>query len=119
MAVQVTRHDSAESLPIITNTQNLILYPITSSTSSFPPEIKMPISEFIIATLKSPVAKAALTHIRTASPPIFSAVKGSLHSSSGHILTHNGQDISSEHKPLLALGNAPHTRQHPDSASNQ
>jgi hypothetical protein len=64
----------------------------------------MPISELVIGTLRPDVAQEGLSHIRKNQPSIFNALPGSLSNRVGHVIKHNGKDISSEYKPVLALG---------------
>lgn len=64
----------------------------------------MPISELVLGTLRPDVAQEGLSHIRKNQPGIFSTVEGSLSNNVGQVLKHNGKDISSEYKPILALG---------------
>ncbi|KAF2438419.1 hypothetical protein P171DRAFT_491090 [Karstenula rhodostoma CBS 690.94] len=63
----------------------------------------MPISELVLAALRPNVAQEGLSQIRKNQPGIFSTVEGSLSNNIGHVLKHNGKDISSEYKPILAL----------------
>lgn len=64
----------------------------------------MPISEFVIGTLRPDVAQEGLSHIRQNQPKIFSTVPGSLSNNVGQIIKHNGKDVTSAYKPILALG---------------
>lgn len=61
----------------------------------------MPITEIVIGSLKPEVAKEGLAALRTGN---FFNVAGPLSNYVGHIIRHNGKDIESEYRPLLAIG---------------
>ncbi|KAF9736866.1 hypothetical protein PMIN06_004382 [Paraphaeosphaeria minitans] len=63
----------------------------------------MPVSELVLGTLRPDVAQEGLFHIRKNQPGILSSVEGTLSNNVSHVLKHNGNDISSEYKPILAL----------------
>lgn len=64
----------------------------------------MTISELVIGALRPDVAQEGHQAIRTGVPKIFSEVPGCLSNNLGHVIKHNGKDVSVEYSPLLALG---------------
>ncbi|KAK3213636.1 hypothetical protein GRF29_28g522045 [Pseudopithomyces chartarum] len=63
----------------------------------------MPTSELVIGALRPDVAKQGLAHIRKDVPPIFNKVQGLLSNHIAHVVKFNGEDVSSEYKPILTL----------------
>jgi hypothetical protein len=64
----------------------------------------MPTSELVIGALRPDVAREGLAHIRKDVPPIFNKVQGLLSNHIAHVVKFNGEDVSSEYKPILTLG---------------
>lgn len=64
----------------------------------------MVISELVIGSLRREVAKEGLAHIRANQSKIFNSVPGNLSTHVAHVTKFNGQDVSSEYKPILGLG---------------
>lgn len=67
----------------------------------------MPLSELVFGALRPEIAKEGFAHIRTKSPRIFEQVSGNLSYHVAQIVRHNEKDISSEHKPVLGIGESP------------
>jgi hypothetical protein len=64
----------------------------------------MPITELVFSVFRPEVAKEAFATITTSVPKYLGGLPGILSPRVGHIITHNGNDISSEHRAILGIG---------------
>lgn len=65
---------------------------------------KMPITELISTVFRPEVAKEGFAAITTSVPKHFSGLPGILFQRVGHIIKHNGNDVSSEYRGILGIG---------------
>lgn len=68
----------------------------------------MTITELVFPSFKPETAKEALPVFRDAAK-VFDGVSGLLTRNVGHIIRHNGEDISQEHRSVLSIGEPLHS----------
>jgi len=64
----------------------------------------MPITELVFSVFRPEVAKEGFAALTTSVPKYISGLPGNLLSRVGHIIKHNGNDVSSEHRAVLGIG---------------
>jgi hypothetical protein len=64
----------------------------------------MPITELVFPVYKPGGALAAQSVVRTALLSVLDSTPGTLCFNIGHVLRHNGKDISLEHRSFLGIG---------------
>lgn len=64
----------------------------------------MPITELVFSAFRPEVAKEGFAALTTSVPKHLGGLPGILLHRVGHIIKHNGNDISSEHRGLLGIG---------------